>query len=72
MIGDPRAMARALGGEVRRGQVVCPGPGRPPTDRSLSVIVNAASPWGFIAHSSVGDDFIACRDFVLDRLQGTK
>lgn len=65
-------MARKLGGEVVGGQISCPGPGHSPKDRSLRVSIHAASPWGFIAHSSVGDDFIACRDFVLERLQATR
>jgi putative DNA primase/helicase len=68
MIGDLRGMARALGGEVVGGQVLCPGPGRAPTDRSLRVLVSAASPVGFIAHSLVGDDFMLCRDHVAGRL----
>jgi putative DNA primase/helicase len=64
VIGDLRAMARALGGEVIGGQVSCPGPGHSPRDRSLSVRIVAAAPMGFIAHSHCGDDWIVCRDHV--------
>ena len=64
MIADLRAMARALGGEVVGGHVLCPGPGHSPKDRSLQVAISAASPFGFIAHSNCGDDWIVCRDHV--------
>jgi putative DNA primase/helicase len=69
MIGDLRAMARALNGEVVGGQVLCPGPGHSPKDRSLAVRLSAASPQGFIAHSHCGDDWMTCRDHV-SRLLG--
>jgi putative DNA primase/helicase len=69
VIGDLRAMARALGGEVVGGQVVCPGPGHSPKDRSLAVRISAAAPMGFIAHSHCGDDWIVCRDYVASRLR---
>jgi putative DNA primase/helicase len=64
MIGDLRAMARALDGEVVGGQVSCPGPGHSPRDRSLSVRLSAAAPMGFIAFSHCGDDWQTCRDHV--------
>jgi putative DNA primase/helicase len=68
VIGDLRAIARALGGDVVGGQVSCPGPGHSPKDRSLSVRINTAAPMGFIAHSHCGDDWIVCRDYVAGRL----
>jgi putative DNA primase/helicase len=68
MMFDLRNMARALGGEVVGGQVECPGPERPPTDRSLRVSLSVASPLGFIAHSRCGDDFFQVRDFVAGKL----
>ena len=68
MIGDLRSMARALNGVAVGGEVRCPGPGRSASDRSLSVRLCAASPLGFIAHSSAGQDFFLCRDHVLERL----
>jgi putative DNA primase/helicase len=68
VITDLRAMARALNGEVVGGQVSCPGPGHSSKDRSLSVCLSATAPMGFIAHSHAGDDFMACRDYVAERL----
>jgi putative DNA primase/helicase len=64
VIGDIQSMARALNGVVRGGQVLCPGPGHGPNDRSLSVRLSADAPMHFIAYSSAGDDWILCRDHV--------
>ena len=61
---DLRAIARALGGEVVGRQVVAPGPGHSPQDRSLSIRLSATAPEGFLAFSHAGDDFAACRDHV--------
>jgi putative DNA primase/helicase len=63
-----RALARALGGEVAGAQVLAPGPGHGPRDRSLSVHLSAIDPDGFITHSFAGDDFRDCRAHVLARL----
>jgi putative DNA primase/helicase len=65
---DLRSIARALGGEIHSGQVLCPGPRHGPRDRSLSVAISASSPQGFIAHSFAGDDWQTCRDYVAGRL----
>ena len=65
---DLRAIARATGGEVVGRQVVAPGPGHSPRDRSLSVTISAAAPEGFLAFSHAGDDFAECRDHVKARL----
>ncbi len=59
-----RSIARALGGEVSGAQVLAPGPGHDPRDRSLSIKASAASPDGFLVHSFAGDDFKYCRDYV--------
>jgi putative DNA primase/helicase len=72
MITDLASMAAALNGVVQGGQALCPGPGRAPTDRSLSVRIVAASPMGWIAHSSAGQDFFTCRDYVAGRLGFSK
>ena len=61
---DLRAIARAMGGEVVGGQVLAPGPGHSPQDRSLSIRLSATAPEGFLAFSHAGDDFAACRDHV--------
>jgi putative DNA primase/helicase len=61
---DLRSIARALGGEIVTGQVLAPGPGHGPRDRSLSVRLSAASPDGFIVHSFAGDGWQECRAHV--------
>ena len=61
------AAARALGGDICNGQVVCPGPGHSPRDRSLAVRFHAGG--GYVVHSFAGDDPMDCRDHV-DRLLG--
>lgn len=65
---DLRTIARALGGEVTGGQVLAPGPGHSPRNRSMSVRLSPYAPDGFIAHSFAGDDWRTCRDHVRDRL----
>jgi hypothetical protein len=65
---DLRGLARALGGVVRQGQVLAPGPGHSATDRSLSVKLDTAAPDGFIVHSFAGDDPIQCRDYVRGKM----
>ena len=63
---DVGAAARALGGDVvGRDQVLCPGPGHSPRDRSLAVRFVAD---GFIVHSHANDDWQTCRDHVSARL----
>jgi hypothetical protein len=57
-------IAELLGGEVSGGQVCAPGPGHSPGDRSLSVLVDASAPDGFVVNSFAGDDAIACKDHV--------
>src|SRR5262249_20410732 len=68
---DLRRAAYLLGGEASgRDQVVCPGPGHGPRDRSLSVLFDHAAPGGFVVHTfSPRDDPIACRDYVRERLR---
>ena len=61
MIADLRSLARLLGGDVIGRQVLAPGPGHSPKDRSLSVTISATAPEGFLAFSHAGDDFAECR-----------
>lgn len=61
-------IARALGGQVAGRQVLAPGPGHSPKDRSLAVRLSVQSPDGFLAHSFAGDDWRLCRDHVAERL----
>jgi hypothetical protein len=57
----------ALGGEIRGNQVLCPGPGHSPRDRSLAV--RPTSDGSFIVHTfSAGDDWRTCRDYVCHKL----
>jgi RecA-family ATPase len=59
-----QTLAKALGGEVNGGQVLAPGPGHSPSDRSLSVKLDSNAPDGFVVHSFANDDAIVCRDHV--------
>jgi hypothetical protein len=59
-----QTLAKALGGEVNGGQVLAPGPGHSPGDRSLSVKLDGSAPDGFVVHSFANDDPIACKDYV--------
>src|SRR5262245_6044122 len=63
---DVGAAACALGGDiVGRDQILCPGPGHSPRDRSLALRSVAG---GFIVHSHANDDWQTCRDHVSARL----
>jgi hypothetical protein len=64
---DLRQVAAALGGDVSKDQVLAPGPGHSPADRSLSVKLSTDAPDGFIVHSFAGDDPIICRDYVREK-----
>jgi RecA-family ATPase len=63
-----QTVAHALGGEVNGGQVLAPGPGHSPQDRSMSIKVDAGAPDGFLTHSFSGDDVNTCRDYVRAKL----
>jgi putative DNA primase/helicase len=66
---DPRNIAHILGGDViGRDSVSAPGPGHSKADRSLSIKLVSRAPGGFVVFSHCGDDPIACRDYVRDRL----
>ena len=49
-------------------QVLCPGPGHSPRDRSLCIRLEAGAPDGFVVHSFAGDDPLACKDYVRSKL----
>jgi putative DNA primase/helicase len=68
MTGTLHRWAGLLGGEVSSGQVLAPGPGHSPADRSMSVRVDSQAPEGFIAFSFAGDAWQDCRDHVKARL----
>jgi putative DNA primase/helicase len=63
-----QTIARALGGEVTGRQVLAPGPGHSPKDRSLAVSVSNDAPDGFVTYSHAGDDWRECRDYVRAKL----
>jgi putative DNA primase/helicase len=65
---DLRSIARALGGEISGRQVLAPGPGHSPRDRSLAICVSNDAPDGFLVHSHAGDDWRGCREYVRSRL----
>jgi hypothetical protein len=60
-------LAKALNGEIKGNEVLCPGPGHSAKDRSLSVALSGARE-GFIVYSFAGDDPIKCRDYIRDKL----
>lgn len=68
ILGSPREIAKALGGEVSGGHVLAPGPGHSRLDRSMRVFLDAAAPDGFTATSFAGDDWRNCRDYIKGRL----
>lgn len=68
LLSDLRGIAVALGGEVSGRQVLAPGPGHGPRDRSLSVHIAPDAPDGFVAFSHAGDDWKECRDYIRQRL----
>jgi putative DNA primase/helicase len=61
-------MARLLGGEVVKGNVLCPGPGHSADDRSLSVTPSPKADCGFVVNSFAGDDVNVCKDYVRQKL----
>jgi hypothetical protein len=63
-----REIAARLRGEISDGQIVCPGPGHSPRDRSLAVRPSPDAQDGFIVISYAGDDWRTCRDYVRERL----
>ena len=60
-------IASALGGHVSRDQVLAPGPGHSPKDRSLSITL-ADNQDGFICHSFCGDDPMECKDYIRSKI----
>jgi hypothetical protein len=65
---DLKSLARALGGDVRQGQVCAPGPGHSNADRSMSVKLSVGAPDGFIVHSFANDDVNECRDYIRQKI----
>jgi putative DNA primase/helicase len=68
MMMDLRSIAIALGGVVSGRQVLAPGPGHSPQDRSLAIRPSPEAPDGMLIHSHAGDDWWQCREYVRSRL----
>jgi len=64
---DLRSLQRALGGEISGRQLLCPGPGHSPRDRSLAVRPSPDGD-GLVVHSHCGDAWTLCKDYVRERL----
>jgi len=66
-------LQRALGGVISRGkngpQVLCPGPGHSPEDRSLAVSPSVENEDGFIVTSFANNDWQDCKAYVRDKLR---
>ncbi len=59
-------IAKALGGVVSSGQVMAPGPGHRPHDRSMAVKIGESGK--LIVHSHAGDDPRKCLEYVESKL----
>jgi hypothetical protein len=65
-MSELHSWARALGGDVTGGGILCPGPGHTAADRSLSVKIGRdGEP---ICYSHSGNDPILCKDFVREKI----
>jgi len=62
-------LATALGGEISGDQVLAPGPGHSPKDRSMCVKLG---PDGYVVHSFAGDDWKDCRDLIDEKTGAAK
>jgi hypothetical protein len=64
-------IAKVLGGEITgppgRRQVIAPGPGHRPKDRSMAVMINRDGT-NVIVTSHAGDDPLVCKDYVREKL----
>jgi hypothetical protein len=65
---DLKELARLLSGDVSGSQVLAPGPGHSPRDRSMCVLLSLSAPDGFIVFSHAGDDWRECRHLVRERM----
>jgi hypothetical protein len=61
-----QSVASGLGGEICGPEVLAPGPGHSPKDRSLSVKLDHNGQ--ILVHSFCSDNWRECRDYVLRKL----
>ena len=59
---SPKHVADVLGGEICGNEILVPGSGHSPKDRSLSIRLDPAVPDGFLAHRFAGDDALVWKD----------
>jgi hypothetical protein len=64
-----QVLAAALGGEISGDQVLAPGPGHDPKDRSMCVKLGSDD---YIVHSFSGDDWKECRDYIDEKIGAPK
>jgi hypothetical protein len=62
-------LAKALAGDVSGKWINIPGPGHSHKDRTLGFLFDPKEPDGIRVHSLAGDDPIACRNYVIAKLQ---
>jgi hypothetical protein len=62
-------LAATLGGNVSGDQVLAPGPGHSPKDRSMSVKLGFDD---YIVFSHAGDDWKVCRDYIDEKIGASK
>lgn len=65
---DLGTIARATGGRISGRDVLVRAPGHSARDASLSITVDPNAPDGFVVHSFAGDDPLATKDWVRERL----
>jgi hypothetical protein len=66
---ESKGSLRAVSLRLSAGnEVLAPGPGHSPKDRSLAIKSDPKAPGGFIVHSFAGDDQLACKNYVRDKL----
>jgi hypothetical protein len=70
LLPSPEDAARTLGGDLQPDgmRILCPGPYHSGADRSLSVRFDADAPDGFMVCSFGGDDPLACKDYIREKL----
>jgi putative DNA primase/helicase len=56
-----------LGGDIVNGQLLAPGPGHSPRDRSMAVEISTDGE-GFVVYSYAGDDWRDCKEYVRQML----
>jgi hypothetical protein len=61
-------IAKRMKGEIQGDQVMCPGPGHSPKDRSVAIKIAPTAPGGLIVYSHARDDNLKVKDWILREL----